>query len=321
MRWTHGLIFSGGAVLTLPTVSAQSGCTKLCSYDSDRTGSCQMNRAYMAQLIEEVSPDSVWTTIAAKSSSCEATSSGSCDSTAGCQTNARGDCSASRRWVAGKLASPEYENGANLGMQKCGLLGQLMASDASCSEQETEEACESNSGTGMENICAWDLARNACGVPPATALALLRRDYQDELVRVSLRRQRCTEFQSNVSCKGSCRWLANATAPFGGTCSFNSLEALLAVIDQDCPLRLVLGLHSSCSWDDSTACESQIRADGLPDCLWINSACEANPAALEMDLLDSLGLLTPDLSDKLTSGFSQCADLSQAQCTQDCAPS
>ena len=57
-------------------------------------------------------------------------------------------------------------------------------------------------------------------------------EFRDELVRVALRRDRCASLASQDLCKGSCLWDAA-----GMKCNLQPLEALLAVIDEDCPLR------------------------------------------------------------------------------------
>ena len=57
-------------------------------------------------------------------------------------------------------------------------------------------------------------------------------DFRDELVRLALRRERCASVTSQDLCKGSCWWDAAAMR-----CNLLAVEALLAVVDEDCPLR------------------------------------------------------------------------------------
>lgn len=91
-----------------------------------------------------------------------------------------------------------------------------------------------------------------------------------------------------------------------------TLEALLAVIDEDCPLRVVLGMQSACK--ELSSCD-EVRADGLQECVASSSGCQANPATLELDLLRHSGLLTIQLKDLIVQAIATCEALS------DCAQS
>lgn len=57
-------------------------------------------------------------------------------------------------------------------------------------------------------------------------------DFREELVRVAFRRERCNLITTANLCTGSCFWDASTSS-----CTLKTLEALLAVIDEDCPLR------------------------------------------------------------------------------------
>lgn len=312
----------------LPAAFAQqSGCRSLCWLDAARTGRCQVSRWYTSGVLERLQAGKIWGEIASETSACEGLDASGCGGRSSCSVDRRGQCSASRGWVAGKLAVSSWQGGAGLGAQRCGLLGQLMASEAKCLTFTTATACEAHNGTVPEDLCAWDLARQACGFPAASAVVLLRRDYQDELALLELRRQRCASVQSAATCTGYCQWEVGTNS---SRCTLVSLEALLAVIDQDCPLRTLLDVHAGCEEGDAavngTACELRLRSDGLQQCVWFGGVCEANPMTVELDLLRQLGLLSSELETLLLDAYNKCSSLSPANCESGwpvghCAPS
>ncbi|CAE8659256.1 unnamed protein product [Polarella glacialis] len=218
---------------------------------------------------------------------------------------------ASRQWVAGKLAAPMWQGGAGLG-ERCGLLGQLLSGEVVCSPRSQSDCEALNTVNASDLECGWDVARGTCGVPPSIAMQLLRRDYRDELGRVTLRRQRCSALRSQGDCTGSCQWDSAAAS---GACTLRQSEALLTVLDEDCPLRGILGQHSSCTEVTSnTTCGSKLRKDGLPECEWLGTACEASPSALEFDLLLIIGLAEPSVEKLTRTAHSMCSRLPISQC-------
>ena len=71
----------------------------------------------------------------------------------------------------------------------------------------------------------------------------LRQVFREELVRIAFRRERCSLITSPQLCSGSCFWDSGASS-----CTLKTLEALLAVIDEDCPLRPGLDSRDPESW-------------------------------------------------------------------------
>jgi len=281
---------------------AAQTCKPLCYFDAQYTQRCLVSRWYSAALLERLHGESVWGEIAAQSYACESLSSSQCDNATACSVFGN-TCSTARGWMARKLASPIWQGGASLGAQKCGLLGQLMAEEAKCMDLE-EDACATYNGSAE---CTWDIVRNACGMPPSAVLALLRQDYGDELARLALRRERCMSFSESL-CKGSCWWDAVT-----GRCNLRPDEALMALIDEDCPLRTVLSSNSVCDELITEAtCLATKRTDGFEECIW-SGTCVANPGAVELDLLRQLGLLTSQVQDLMTASIQTCSELS------DCA--
>lgn len=126
-----------------------------------------MSSAYTASLLERLGQGSLWAQLAATSLTCRQLGS-TCNATE-CAPNALGDCGLRASWVARQLASPASPSVAG----KCGLLGQMMADEATCIELD-ESSCGFYNGTA----CSWDLVRNACGVEPASVLRRLRQDQR-----------------------------------------------------------------------------------------------------------------------------------------------
>lgn len=310
MRTLHGVLLV--ALGSCPHTFAQT-CRPLCSFDSQYTQSCQISRWYTTALLERLQGDGVWGQIAAKSFSCESLNGSDCENATSCQVSGSG-CAADRAWMARKLASPLWQGGASLGA-KCGLLGQVMAGEAECMEMD-EAACDSYNGTAG---CLWDPVRSSCGLPPAVVLALLRQDFRDELVRLALRRERCASVTSQDLCKGSCWWDAAAMR-----CNLLAVEALLAVVDEDCPLRTVLSTQAACDELSEESCRAAAWQSGSQDCIWVNG-CQANPRTLEMVLLRQLGLMTAQMEDSMTSSMATCGNLTDcaqtpAFCVEDLPP-
>ena len=74
-------------------------------------------------------------------------------------------------WVGRKLGN------ASVGT-KCGLLGQILADEATCYQLE-QSACSSVPGG---TSCSWDLVRGVCGISPSHVLVLLRQDGTSAVV-------------------------------------------------------------------------------------------------------------------------------------------
>lgn len=284
------------ALLTLPQMLSAEGCQPLCGLDTQRPGRCQVNPVYTANLLDRLSPESIWGEVAAQNLACRSLNASTCSS----QCEFRdGTCMMHANWIARRLSNASIGGIAT----KCGLLGQIMADEVTCYELD-RTVCTTTNGTS----CSWDGVRGVCGISPTHVLVLLRQDFREELVRVAFRRERCNLITTANLCTGSCFWDASTSS-----CTLKTLEALLAVIDEDCPLRLVLGMQSACK--ERSNC-SEVRADdGLQECLASTSGCEANPETLELDLLRHAGLLTIQLKDLIVQAMNTCAALS------DCAQS
>lgn len=275
-----------------------------------------MGKAYAASVIERLQ-GGVWGEIVFAESVCEGLTPQTCSSQPRCQLRSQGSCRVAFMWLAEKLTTPRWLGGAGLGVERCGLLGQLLAGKALCGNSSSSSECSARNSSSAGQVCAWDMSRNVCDVPEAWALALLRQDYREQLQFIALRRQRCSSLSQEL-CIGSCRWqpspLANATVP--GRCTLRRLETLLAVVDEDCPLRPLIELGGSCSeYSNATACTSNLRKDELQTCFWTNKTCEANPVALEFDLLLLLGLTNPNLKQTLLAAQRQCSKKSADKCS------
>mmetsp|Transcript_29617 Transcript_29617/g.92120 ORF Transcript_29617/g.92120 Transcript_29617/m.92120 type:complete len:177 (-) Transcript_29617:8-538(-) len=129
---------------------------------------------------------------------------------------------------------------------------------------------------------------------------MLRQDYHEELVRVSLRRDRCASLGSGALCAGECQWQVSAAAP-GGRCTLRSADALLSVTGEDCPLRPLLRRHAACRESSSLACSAR-----NPECYWDGRRCLGHPMTLELDLLALLGLDQPEILGKMQAASAAC---------------
>ena len=124
-----------------------------------------MSPAYSASLLERLSAGSLWAEVASTSLSCRKLDSASCNVS---ECGLSGDtCGISAPWVARQLSSPNVSSVA----KKCGLLGRIMADEATCSELG-QSTCGPYNGT----VCSWDRVRGVCGIPPADVLRSLRQD-------------------------------------------------------------------------------------------------------------------------------------------------
>lgn len=295
MRMVHSwqsMLINSALLLTLPRISAQE-CQPLCWLDTQRTGRCQVSPVYMASLLDRLSQGSIWGEVATQNLACRSLNSSACSSPE-CNLHDDGSCMIRANWVGRKLGN------ASVGT-KCGLLGQIMADEATCYQLE-QSAC-----SFTLTSCSWDQVRGVCGISPSHVLVLLRQVFREELVRIAFRRERCSLITSPQLCSGSCFWDSGTSS-----CTLKTLEALLAVIDEDCPLRVVLGMQSACK--ELSSCD-EVRADGLQECVASSSGCQANPATLELDLLRHSGLLTIQLKDLIVQAIATCEALS------DCAQS
>jgi len=293
------------------TVSSMT-CMKLCAFDANTTGKCLVSRSYVATLIQ-VFQGGIWGNIVSHLQNCELHGERDCTTTANCEVDSIGLCTASRSWAAKKLAAPVSEGGVGWGAERCGILGELIAQGAGCASERNASSC------GTNNQCSLS-EQNNCGVSRQAALVLLQNEYRDELTRVSLRRARCAAQKSRVTCLGDCRWTESPGVQ--GRCLLQTLDALLAVLGDDCPLRVLLGRHARCrNFVSSAECLASARLDGIPDCMWRSQQCEANPVSLEFDLLYLLGLDHPSIARRFSRASATCASyISADQCHQPCAP-
>ncbi|CAJ1411340.1 unnamed protein product [Effrenium voratum] len=237
---------------------------------------------YSSGVLERLAGSSPWAQVAAQRLACGELNASDCGES--CEVSA-GLCGPRRSWLARSLAAAQLD-------AKCGLLGQIMAQEAVCSE---------SNASSCALRCAWDPRRDACGVAQHAVTGDLRQDFREELARVALRQQRCLQ-RSQEECTGSCTWT--------GTCTLKTLEALLAVIDEDCPLRTVLGVQAACGeLVTSASCQAATDVRGLPACLW-TGRCVPETAALELQLLAQAQLLTPQLEEVMSAAIGRCQNSS-----------
>lgn len=305
-------------------VSAQDPCRPLCSFDAARTGQCQVSRQYEAKLLStlQVGP---WADIAAQLASCEAASASSCASQPNCELDSSGLCTASRAWSAQQLTAPSSTGGLGFGSERCGLLGLLVASDVECNAR-SQSACEADASARVAQggiACGWNATTSSCTIRVPASGPLLLKDLWNELARVQLRRSRCAQSSGGV-CSGSCRSGSSAVH-----CSLDPMESLMPVLGEDCPVVVAMLSHSFCNQlQNSTICSTLLRSDGLQKCQWrsgssaVAARCEAHPAGLELDLLQSLGLDSKGVLPQLQAAQKTCASFgtNSTTCSQPCAP-
>jgi len=314
------LAFAAALAGTLSrTVAQEESCIPYCDFDALRTGRCHVSRAYAVGLISFFDVDGAWAGISSHLAECEAQGVAQCTVLDNCEVDENGYCTASRAWAAEKLAALPTHGGAGLDSQRCGLLGRLLSSGAECRKRGDKATCENITATSSQERCAWDSVLDTCDAAPAALPELLGSSYRPELARVSLRRAHCAAQSSSLTCTGDCQW--QQTAAGAWACSLRSLDALLAVIGEDCPLRPLLRQHASCDGATSMeACaELPLRSDGLMQCSWQGGRCVANSIALEFDLVQMVGLGRPDILVQLRNAQSTCAPLNQIECNH-CAP-
>lgn len=271
-----------------------------------------MSRAYASEVLEVFHNNTgPWARIAAKQVACEASGcSGAVPDN--CEVDGAGTCSASRAWVVGNLAASEDQGGAGLISDRCGIFGRMMADGAGCLPQRSQAECESTLGPASGARCAWDELRGVCDASREDLLFVLRRDYKDELARVSLRRERCAS-KLPSACDGDCHMV-------NGHCTLRAVDALLAVAGEDCPFAELLRQNAGCSdLSNNVTCKSRKRLDGLSQCHWRRDQCEANPIALEFDLLLVLGLGEWAVMNRMRQAQAQCALTSSTACATLCA--
>lgn len=289
-----------------------NGCLPLCNFDAARTEECHVSREYAAALIRAYDTGP-WGTIVSQHAQCEADLA-NCKVMADCEIDGGGRCAARRSWVVGKLVQPESEGGAGLNSDRCGIFGQMLGDGASCLPTRDSTSCANAVGASSGAPCVWDKLRGVCDASRQGLLLVLRRDYRDELARVSLRRDRCLA-RARPACSGDCH-LVN------GTCTLRTLDALLAVVGEDCPLSTLLRQNANC-WDaeDLVSCEAKVRPDGIPECDWRNNQCEAHPIALEFDLLLTVGLGQPGILTPMREAQARCVrNMGPTSCGVLCAP-
>lgn len=287
----------------------------LCKFDLNRTDECHVSKEYAAALIAHYDTGP-WGQVVAQNAKCEVVAQHSCLDLEKCEIDGTGLCVAQRSWIVQKLVLAESDGGMGMNSDRCGIFGRLLVDGASCLPQLNQISCLAATGGSSGIPCAWDELRGICNAAREGILFVLRRDYRDELARVSLRRDLCTSREGTfASCTGDCR-LVN------GTCTLRPLDALLAVTGEDCPLSVLLRQNAGC-WRqaDEVSCLSRTRADGMKECDWRLGLCEAHPMALEFDLLLTLGLGQPDILTPMRASQTQCAEFSNAvSCVAACAP-
>lgn len=140
------------------------GCQPLCGLDTQRPGRCQVNPVYTANLLDRLSPESIWGEVAAQNLACRSLNASTCSS----QCEFRdGTCMMHANWIARRLSNASIGGIAT----KCGLLGQIMADEVTCYELD-RTVCTTTNGTS----CSWDGVRGVCGISPTHVLVLLRQD-------------------------------------------------------------------------------------------------------------------------------------------------
>lgn len=289
-------------------VFADDACIPLCYYDAERTAECHVSRQYAGALITAYA-QGPWGSIVTTHVGCEANLT-ACPYNPDCEIDGAGRCAAKRSWVVEKLAAGESQDGAALNSDRCGIFGRMLARGAECLLRKDQAECE----TADTVPCAWDDLRGVCDASRQELLFILRRDYRDELARVSLRRERCLAL-GRRACTGDC-FLVN------GTCTLRKLDAILAVMGEDCPLTTLLRQNAGCwSLRDQPSCTSRTRPDGMRVCDWRREQCEAHPMALEFDLLLVLGLGQPAILSHMQAAQSKCSEFVTSQdCGEPCAP-
>jgi len=301
-------------VLALVRHASSDECQPLCKFDADRTQECHVSREYAAALIKYYDRGP-WGQLVSQQAACEAVLT-SCKGTPYCEIDGTGTCSAKRSWVVERLAAPEADGGAGLNSDRCGIFGRLLVDGASCLPHLDKSTCRSSVAPSGAN-CVWDELRGICNAARDDVLFVLRRDYRDELARVSLRRERCLAAnESLASCTGDCQII-------NGTCTLRTLDALLAVSGEDCPFSTVLRQNAGCwSMDNEATCTAKMRADGIHECDWRRSQCEAHPVALEFDLLLVLGLGKSEILEPMRVAQRRCTAFGSASaaCDASCAP-
>lgn len=300
------------ALAVIKLVSSQ--CVPLCKFDSDRTEECHVSREYAAEVIKFYD-DGIWGKLVAQHAECEARTM-DCGGMWTCEIDGTGTCAARRSWVVENLAKAEAEGGAGLNSDRCGIFGRLLVDGASCLPNADKTSCSNAVGASSGIPCAWDTLRGVCEASRKDILFILRRDYRDELARVSLRRERCRVRESTIaSCAGDCQ-LVN------GTCTLRTVDALLAVAGEDCPVSTLLRQNAGCwNLEDEESCTARKRSDSLKECDWRRGQCEAHPVALEFDLLLMLGLGQSEILEPIEAAQTKCSQFWYAEaCDAECAP-
>jgi len=275
-------------------------CQRLCDFDTARTNQCHVGRLYTQRLVSAFDAGA-WGSIFAQSLAC----SDDCAAPE-CEQELDGkSCTASRSWVARRLAMPEDLGGGGLS-DRCGLLGQMLSAGAVCLNETDDLACDSMPG------CLWDESRGVCDASHEKLLSTASTTQRQELLRVAVRRQQCGSIPSESDCHGDCMWQ-------GDQCRLNPFDALLTVVGEGCPLHVVLQQNMGCRTENQTLCtHSNDR------CVWrdgfFGGQCEAHPLALERDLLGILGLDYPSLVQQWSAAQVSCSSLSSEDCSSMCAP-
>lgn len=323
-------------------VCTASTCTPLCDFGP--LGDCHVSRAYTAQLAAwQGGP---WSDIAKQIRACEATLKGDrdfvvpdaqrCESMAGCKFAEDGVCVVRKDWAMAKLSAPVERRGAGLGLERCGLLGEMLSRGVHCQANSDARSCAFHAVQRPEDGCGWSEALQRCDVSSAHVMRLASTEFRDQLARLNLERTQCAR-RAEAECHGICGWhpsgagvnsTANASKnlrPTSGRCALRTLEALLALTGEDCPFSILLERHFSCgASEDREACIAAQNADGLPVCMWRagTGTCHPHSMSLEFALLRPLRMDHPELLQRTRDAQRSCfaASSDQKRCVALCAP-
>lgn len=315
------------------------GCRPLCFFDAWQTGTCLPSREYAAELVAKYQ-QGVWGEVASHLSYCEGLGHVNCTTGEHCEVDeGYGHCTASRAWATTKMSAPSSEGGLDFGSNRCGLLGQLLVGSTNCMPLNQSD-CENGTASTIGEQCAWDEIRGRCDVPRNAIMRHLRQHYRSELTRVSLRRERCAAQRSSSACSGECEWQGDTILPqrrleeavlsgrklddmpVAGHCMLRTVDAILSVVGEDCPLRTIIHRHSDCRTSTSAeACQLRGRDSGMPECVWFNATmgCKAYPMALEFEIMELVGINNADIHSRLRAVLDVCAsEADETSCNARC---
>jgi len=286
---------------------------------------CRASRLYAAKLIE-IMEGGVWGEVAAKLAVCDQLGqNGQCLATDGCARDYHSTCSASNEWVTAKIAEPEARRAGALGVDGCGLFGALLSRGAAC-QSRNSASCVLVSDAAQDK-CMINIQTGTCDLAPQAVVALLHKDYPDELARLAFQRDRCTQNKNETTCSGKCQWRNSSSASSrssAGQCQIRSLEAVLTVSGEDCPLRTLATPVSECDgFSDENTCPSIRRRDGGAQCIWTGTFCEVNNTGMEVDLIRTIASRSVEIAGAFEAAQVICSNrTTEEKCAPigECAP-